>query len=264
MKISAKDWNGYNPECPTVQKAVKFLKENGEIAVEDLFNFLNYKYDSVILIKNYLNPDRVTEYQRWAFDYFSFEFAYKEHEAKLDRLKSKIWDVENDLKHKERLATYMTPARVYEYFRFQHKFTSDRIYSKSMYDILESILATRKFEENDYVELRKSLRGISIPHHDAEEHYATAVRSNNSSLWKQIESYLERKPFIIDKKRCYQGFSFQLSEKENYRCTGWNEMGRIKFIQSSDRRGEVDRKLLNFNREEFMVHFKDKKIIWVW
>ena len=154
----------------------------------------------------------------------------------------------------------LSPSVVYNYFLKQQKYISDRGYDKVLNNVLECIMASSIFEENDYELLFKQLRTRIQWHCNTEWHYRIAIENNNNSAWKSIELFLKRKPYLVDSKRVYDGFDFQLARNEYYRCTGWNEKGNIKFVLYSEPNNNGRRKLLNFNREQFNEYFKGKKI----
>lgn len=154
----------------------------------------------------------------------------------------------------------LNPSIVYNYFRSQQKYITDRMYDKVLDNALECIMASSIFENNDYELLYKSLRTRIQRHCNTEWHYRIAIENNNNTAWKSIELFLNRKPYLIDGKRCYDCFDFQLARNEYYRCTGWNEKGNIKFVLYSEPNGNCKRKQLNFTREQFNEYFKGKKM----
>ena len=154
----------------------------------------------------------------------------------------------------------LNPSIVYDYFRNHQKYITDRMYDEVLDNALECIIASSIFENNDYELLYKSLRRRIQRHYDTEWHYRIAIKNNNNTAWKSIELFLNRKPYIIDGKRCYDRFEFQLARNEYYRCTGWNEKGNIKFVLYSEPNGNGKRKQLNFTKEQFNEYFEGKII----
>lgn len=158
----------------------------------------------------------------------------------------------------------ISPSELYMQFREAQIYITDRQYDSHLHSVLMSIIATQNFEIEDYKELYNNLRRQYGYHIDHEAHYKAAIEHHNNSAWKSIEKYLGRKPYLVDRKRCYQGFEFQITRKEYYRCTGWNEKGNIKFIYTDCPENRFSKptfkKLLNFNYEQFKDFFKDKKM----
>lgn len=156
----------------------------------------------------------------------------------------------------------LTPAAIYSYFKCdRQQYITDRRYDSMIHQVLCSLLESKEFKEGEYVELRNVLRKDYSYHRDIELHYGIAVLNGNRTLWKQIEAYLNRKPFIIDNKRCYLGYEFRLETEpiKEFRCTGWNDEGKIKFVVTD--RNTYQKTLLKFTNAEFKEYFKDKKII---
>lgn len=155
----------------------------------------------------------------------------------------------------------LNPAMVYLYFRKPQKYITERKSDSILNDILECVIAAAEFEIDDYELLYHNLRTKYLCHCDTEWHYRIAIENNNNTAWKSIEKFLDRKPYIINGKRCYAEFKFQLAHNEYYHCTGWNEQGNIKFVVYHEPNRKGIRKLLNFTREQFNEYFKNKKII---
>jgi hypothetical protein len=156
----------------------------------------------------------------------------------------------------------LTPAAVYSYFKCdRQQYITDRKYDSMIHQVLCSLLSSKPFKEGEYLELLNVLRKDYSYHRDVELHYGIAIQNGNRTLWKEIESYLNRKPFIIDNKRCYLGYDFRLETEplKDFRCTGWNGKGEIKFVVSD--RNTLKNTLLKFTYAEFKEYFKDKKIL---
>jgi hypothetical protein len=187
---------------------------------------------------------------------FSFEKAFEEHSLKLKELEAERIKAINEI---ERIND-IVPARVYSYFKGCHRYMTQGVHENHLNSVLSSLLATITFNDGDYLQLRKQLWNFSQYHTNPENHYRIAIENNNNSAWKEIEKYLNRKPFIVDGKRCYDGFEFEISRNQYYTCTGWNSDGRIKFIKSTKPNRKGHRKLLNFNYDQFKDYFKSKKI----
>jgi hypothetical protein len=251
MKVTIADYNGYNPNCPTVKKSLKWLEEKGEVSLEDLYRDIStlviFRFGE---IRKFLIPSRLEEFDQW---------ARIEAGIEISELDNKIYQLESDLKHIEFTST-LNPVRMYHYFRKNQTKLTDREHDKVVHDILYSILRGAVFELEDYGLLRKELKNWYNYHVDVESHYRWAVMANNRSAIKSIEKYLNRKPFLIGTKRCYEDFKFCTGNNEHYKCTGFDE-NKIKFVLYENRMGQGPRKLFKFDNKEFKEHFKDKKII---
>lgn len=128
-----------------------------------------------------------------------------------------------------------------------------------MQSVLYNLCAVAKFDEDDFTEVRKNFNFGYWGSNHIESFYATAIRSGNSSAWKSIEKALNRTPFILKSKRMYEGVTFQVAEDNKwvkYRCTGWNDSNKIKFIVENP----DGQKRLSFNNKEFKTYFKNKQI----
>lgn len=256
MIITIQDYNGYNSQCETVKKTLKYIQKKKKCSMDDIFKKLEFSYSDVFKVLQYLNENKKQEFKEYALKKFSFEKVFEEHCIKLNELKV---EKENAIAEIQRIND-LVPARIYSYFKNCQKYTTQGVHESNLHSILCSLLATITFKEGDYLQLQNVLGYFNQYHGSAEYHYRIAIENNNNSAWKEIEKYLNRKPYIVDGKRCYDGFEFQISKNEYYACTGWNSDGRIKFIRSTENDRKGQRKLLNFNYEEFKEYFKDKKM----
>lgn len=256
MKVTIKDYNGYNPDCQTVKKILKFIDGKKQCTIYDVFKKGELGYNDTLKVMAYIKEDRLEEYKAWALKRFSFERMFEEHTKELDKLSLAKKIALSEVNRLEGI----TPAKAYCYFSNPQKYLTDRAFDKYISNVLEAIIATIEFKENDYLELRKVISGKYFCNSNVEYHYRIAIMNNNNTAWKEIEKYLDRKPYLVDGKRCYDGFEFEVARNEYYTCTGWNAKGNIKFILSNNPNRNGKRKLLNFNFDEFKEYFKDKKI----
>lgn len=256
MNVTIKDYSGYNADCKTVKKILKYIDSKKECSLDDIFQKAELSYEDIIRFKQYLKSNKFTEFEEWANHKYSFERMFELHTKELNKLELARKTALEEVHRIEGL----TPAKVYSYFRESQPYINDRSYNSCLLNVLDSIIAISNFEENDYFELTKVMSTKYACYANTERHYRIAIENNNNSAWKSIEKYLNRKPFIVDKKRCYEGFEFQISRTEYYGCTGWNQKGEIKFILSSKPNRAGQRKLLKFNYQQFKEYFKDKKI----
>lgn len=140
-------------------------------------------------------------------------------------------------------------------FKTAKKILSYDRYNSLMSDQLQLLLRTSFFRKEDYSEISK--KSYVRPEND----YAVAIKAGNASAIKSIEIYLKRKPFIINRFRMFEGRMFLViidGKKANFRCTGWNDSGRIKFIKTVY--PSEKKQLLNFDNKEFKDFFKNLEI----
>lgn len=252
MNITIADYNGYNPKCESVQKALKWLGEKGEVPIEDLYREICGTWANVMRlgeIRKYLVVSRLEEFDT---------FAQQEGAYIISQLDDKIDTLRTDLQSIEYTST-LNPTRMYVYFRKNKTNLTQREHDKVVHDVLHSLLRGAVFEDDDYSLLLKELKEWHQYHYDTEIHYGWACSVNNRSAIKSIEKHLNRKPFLIGTKRCYEGFTFQTGRSEHYKCTGFDE-GKIKFVLYENGMHQGTRKLFKFDHKEFKTHFKDKKI----
>ena len=252
MNVTIADYNGYNSKCESVQKALMWLEKKGEVPIEDLYKKICGTWANVIRfgeIRKYLIVSRLEEFDRFAQQ----EGAYiiNELDVQIDTLKTNLQSIE--------YTSTLNPTRMYVYFRKNKTNLTQREHDKVVHDVLHSLLRGAVFEDDDYSLLLGELKRWHQYHYDTEIHYRWACSVNNRSAAKSIENHLNRKPFLIGTKRCYEGFEFRTSNTEWYKCTGFDE-GKIKFVVYENGIHQGSRKLFKFTNKEFKEHFKDKKI----
>lgn len=140
-------------------------------------------------------------------------------------------------------------------FQTQSYLTTNNVMQSVLYDLCK----VAKFDEDDFIELRKKFNFDYWGHNQIECFYACSISYNNNSAWKSIEKSLDRNPFILKNRRMYEGVRIRVAEDNkwvDYRCTGWNDAKKIKFVIDN----ENSQKRLSFDNKEFKSYFKDKKI----
>ena len=151
----------------------------------------------------------------------------------------------------------ITPAELYRQFKIQQPYITDRQYDSVLNNVLESIIASQRFEIDDYHDLYKWIRREYDYHWDSEWHYRIAIKHNNNLAWKSIEKFINRKPYLFDNKRCYEGFEFSTTDGDTYKCTGFDG-SRIKFKVWFKK---PEFKLLKFTHAEFKDYFNARKMV---
>ncbi|HEX8575777.1 MAG TPA: hypothetical protein VF677_05745 [Flavobacterium sp.] len=154
-----------------------------------------------------------------------------------------------------------TVLQVLNYF-FNQSFQpqSYAITNTVMRSVLYNLCMVAKFDENDFLELMKNFNFSYWGAGSIESFYTTMINSGNNSAWKSFEKALDRYPFIIKNKRMHEGIKFKVAEDNKwvyYRCTGWNEDKKIKFVVENEKK----QKRFSFDNKEFKAFFKDKKVI---
>jgi arsenate reductase-like glutaredoxin family protein len=153
-----------------------------------------------------------------------------------------------------------TVIQVLNYF-FKQSFQSQSYLTTNslMYNTLNSLCSVAFFNEDDFSEIIKNFNFSYWGGNHIERFYATAIVSDNNSAWKSIEKLLNRTPFILKNKRMYEGITFNVIQDDKrvkYRCTGWNDAGKIKFVtENTD-----NQKRMSFDNKEFKAYFKTIKI----
>mgnify|MGYP000309565468 CR=1 FL=1 len=280
-KYNINDFRDLSEYCTSVKKMKEYYG-NKSFTFEDI----STKFDIVTkhnFIKH-LNPNRIQEFfdshiktdclkdyeviKKMIPELISQTGSAKFHKELLKRQTERlsIFDTKEDLVNEIDLLKTWKQNRLNEsqvlytleyFFKQSFQYQSYETTNHIMYRVLCSLLAVCSFSEDDFSNITQKFNFGYWGGNYIESFYAEAVINRNISAWKSIEKYLNRKPFIIKSKRMYEGATFyDKNECIEYRCTGWNDKGKIKFVYNKNEK----QKRLSFDNKEFRTFFKNKNI----
>lgn len=256
------------------KQVVKYLKPHlikqfvTDVLKKDIeFLFLDLEDKSKILENNYKRFKGVENIEELLSYKQKLESEYQSKHYILDKELEKYKDFKNFqelLEQNQNLKTGWnykqgTVIQVLNYFFHQSFQSQSYITTNSlMQNVLYNLLSVADFKEDDFSEIMKNFNFRYWGGNSIEGFYASSIINGNNSAWKSIEKALNRTPFILKNKRVYERFSFIVIEDNKqikYRCTGWNDAKKIKFITETD-----SQKRYSFDNKEFKAFFKDKTI----
>lgn len=288
MKFTTDDFIDYPLSCNVVQDILEYVKDR-EFTFEELNEF-RPQWVNINRFPQYLKPEKLKPFIEYYSDKFYKQnhndlsglikkleerisgYKYEENKFK-ERFQYLINDEENIKvldknlfleKRLEKILTKGNAVTVLEVifsnsYKSQSYLTTNNALQRALYILTEVAI----FKEDEFSEIMKNFNfdywGINI----IESFYSNSILAGNNSAWKSIEKALNKKPFILQGKRIYEGKTFQMFIAEriviNLRCTGWNNEGKIKFVYDTLEKDKSVQKQLSFDLKEFKEYFKDKK-----
>ena len=142
---------------------------------------------------------------------------------------------------------------------FEQSFQSESYLTTNsvMQRTMEILLEVARFEEDEFSEIMKRFKFGYWGLNSIEHYYRTAINSQNNTAWKSIEKAIDRKPFILKGKRMHYGKTIEIAvdgKWVTFRCTGWNDTKKIKFVTETEKQ-----KRYSFDLKEFKEFFKDQE-----
>jgi hypothetical protein len=280
MKFVKENFSGYNENCETI-RAIKSLIQEREFTFEEINHLPYVTTDDFI---KYLKPEFIGPFLKHLFGNDYFDKKYSEIKGILYELNAKLQKADYyERKFKNRYLHLLDKENLkildkniwlekrwnYEFdkgeaFRFLEIIWHQSFQTESylttntvMYQGFNIALETFRFEDDEFLKIMKNFNFNYWGATSIESFYANAIKSKNSSAWKSIEKAIDRKPFILKNKRMYEGRTFEMkSEKKliKFRCTGWNDTNKIKFVTETEKQ-----KRYSFDLKEFKEFFKDQE-----
>lgn len=301
MKLTAKDFEGYNENCQLVKKIKIWIQEQGgSFEIKDLIDefeedYKQLKQDIILYIKSEHLDHFLNEFIFKGDRFFIKELLYTKRkiEEKVEKFGSvktveELLEKERQLYFKEKslnkeIEKYQgfsnfqellqlnqelkkgynykkgTVLQVLNYFYEQSIDKSYITINHVMDSVLRELCAVASFEENDFTEIIGRFKFSFWGFRSLEYYYRIMIENRNNSAWKSFEKAINRSPFILKNKRMFEGIQIEVKEENKrtlYRCTGFNEKNKIKFvIDEKDKQ-----KRFSFDNKEFKSFFKDKKV----
>jgi len=288
MKFTPEHFDGYNEHCQTIKEIKEFIGDR-EFTFEELSS--KFKIVTVVSFFKYLKE----EYQEQFLNESGKEHI-KYHFDEIDDLIRDLKSMKSSAKYEkdkyENLYKVVAPYQnadenlIKDLVMFRHqeevrnarsqvintlRYVFDESYQAQsylttnnvMYRTLSVLLEVANFREDDFAEIEKQFNFEYWGLNSREQFYATAIIFRNRSAWKSIEKHLNRKPFLLNGKRIYEGAKWEAHQDNRrifYRCTGWNSDGKVKFLTDTSCTTEKQKRYSKTN-EEFKDFFKEIKII---
>lgn len=287
MKFVVSDFSNYPENCKTVRDILEFVKDR-EFTFEEV-----EKFAPVVSLDRFIQYLNVDLHKDFLKSHFTPEYVQNNRRILndiIEKLKSRIFDNEYEKNKFFKRFSHLTDDEKNlqildenillkenwnkdrnkgEAFRlletiWQQSFKSESYVTTNnvMYRGLSIAIETFNFQEDEFLKIMKNFNFGYWGGNNIEYFYADAVRSNNNSAWKSIEKAIDRKPFILKGKRMYEGRTFFIAMNKKwveFRCTGWNEQGKLKFVYETTEKDKKTQKRLSFDLKEFKEYFKDQQ-----